>query len=150
MKKSCIAAALLLAATGVWAAGPAASRDLPAGHPSVNPAAEIGDVRVSKASGPNAKTVEEIIAQRAQLKDKPVVVRGKVVKFLSGIMNKNWLHLRDGTGDEAKGTNDILITTSGEAKPGEVVIVNGTVRTDKDFGSGYAYDVMVEDGAITR
>ena len=148
--KTCIAAALLLMATATYAAEPIAPQDLPPGHPSIGKPVDLGDVRVPKATGANAKTVEEIVTQRAQLKDKPVEVRGKVVKFNAAIMGKNWLHLRDGTGAEAKGSNDILVTTQGQAKPGDVVTVRGTVRTDKDFGSGYAYDVMIEDATIAR
>jgi len=150
MKKIAITAALLLTtATGAWAAE-AAAKELPAGHPAIQRAADLGEIKVAKASGPNAKTVEEIINQRAQLKDKPVVVRGKVVKFNAGIMGRNWLHLRDGTGAEDKGSNDILITTQDDAQFGEVVTVSGTVRIDKDFGSGYFYNVLVEDASIKR
>jgi len=154
--KTCIATALLFIATATSAAGettaPANSlhNTLPPGHPSIGAApVDIGDVRVAKASGPNAKTVEEIVTQRTQLKDKPVEVRGKVVKFNTAIMGKNWVHLRDGTGTEAKGNNDLLVTTQDLAKPGDVVTVRGAVRIDKDFGSGYAYAVLIEDATVT-
>jgi hypothetical protein len=140
-----IALSLSITATAAFAADEV---KLPPGHPSIKSAADIGDVRVAKATGPNAKTVEEIVTQRAQLKDKPVVVRGKVVKFNAGIMGKNWVHLRDGTGEDAKGSNDILVTTQGQAKPGDVVTASGTVRIDKDFGSGYAYGVLIEDATL--
>ena len=102
-----------------------------------------------KASGPDARTVAEINKQSAALKDKPVVVAGKVVKFNPEIMNKNWVHLRDGSGTDADKTNDILVTTMAEVKPGDIVTFSGTVRTDKDFGAGYVYKVMVEDGKTT-
>lgn len=39
----------------------------------------------------------EIVTQKAALKDKSVLVRGKIVKFNAGIMGKNWIHLRDGS-----------------------------------------------------
>jgi hypothetical protein len=143
--KASIAIALLLAATAACAAG---TTGLPPGHPNISPAVNPGNIHVAKATGANAKTVEKIVTQRAQLKDKPVVVRGKVVKFHSGIMGKNWIHLRDGTGVEAKGSNDILVTTQGKARVGDVVTISGTVRVDKDFGSGYAYDVLIEDATI--
>lgn len=53
-------------------------------------------IRVPKATGANAYTVEEIVTRSKTLKDKPVVVRGKVVKFNPQIMGKNWVHVRDG------------------------------------------------------
>jgi hypothetical protein len=111
--------------------------------------AEVGDVKVPKASGAEARTVAEIYAQRADLKEKSVTIRGKVVKFNEGIMNRNWVHLRDGTGTAGK-DNDITITTGDRAAVGDVVVVKGTVRVDKDFGAGYAYPVIVEDAKLSK
>lgn len=126
---------------------PGAVASLPTGHAGLpTKLADVADIHVAKATGQNARTVAEIVGKGSELKDKPVVVRGKIVKYNSGIMGKNWIHLRDGTGTAA--TNDILVTTTAPAKLGDVVLVKGTVRTDKDFGSGYAYKVMIEDATL--
>ena len=106
------------------------------------------DAKVARASGPNAKTVAEIITQAANLKDQTVQVRGKVVKYNAGIMGKNWIHLRDGSGSAAANTNDVLITSMHAVKVGDVVTAKGVVRTDKDFGSGYMYKVIVEEATF--
>jgi hypothetical protein len=119
--------------------------------PSAKPEAAletINDAPVAKASGANAKTVAEINTRSAELKDKPVLVRGKVVKFNGGIMGKNWIHLRDGSGSANNETNDILVTSASETRVGDIVTVKGTVRTDKDFGSGYAYKVLIEEATL--
>jgi hypothetical protein len=79
-----------------------------------------------------------------------VVVRGKVVKYNPGIMGKNWIHLRDGSGAAADGTNDVLVTTAHQAKLGDVLTVKGVVRTDKDFGSGYSYKVLIEEATLQQ
>lgn len=105
---------------------------------------------VARASGANAWTVAEIVLKSAELKDKPVIVRGRVVKYNPEIMAKNWIHLRDGSGSAANNNNDILVTTTSSAKVGEVLTVKGVVRTDKDFGAGYAYKVLIEDATIER
>lgn len=118
--------------------------------PGNNPPANIPDIKVAKASGANAWTVAEINAKAAELKDKPVVVRGRVVKYNPAIMGKNWLHLRDGSGSAEQGTNDILVTTAMEAQLGTIVTIRGTARTEKDFGSGYAYKVMIEEARIEK
>jgi len=107
-------------------------------------------VKVAKASGPDAKTVAEVVTGKAALKDKTVLVRGQVVKATSGILGKNWVHLRDGSGSAASGTNDILVTTKDSAAVGDVVNVKGTVRTDVNVGSGYAYAVLIEDAALRK
>jgi hypothetical protein len=105
-------------------------------------------VKVEKAEG--GKSVAELWASRATLKDSNVVVRGKVVKSLAGIMGKNWIHLQDGSGSAAAGDNDITVTTSENIKAGEVITIRGVVRVDKDFGAGYKYPVIVEDASVVR
>lgn len=105
-------------------------------------------VNVSKATGANAYTVSEVAGGAKALKDKPVQVHGKVVKFNAGIMDKNWIHLRDGTGKDADGSNDVLVTTTESTQVGAVITVSGTVHTDKDFGAGYAYKVLIEDAKL--
>ena len=111
---------------------------------------DAGDVKVAKATGPDARTVAEIVSKRAELKDKNVVVRGKVVKFTPQVMGKNWVHLRDGSGSAADNTNDVLVTTKDEAKIGDVVLVTGIVHTDKDLGSGYSYKVLIEEAKLKQ
>jgi hypothetical protein len=98
------------------------------------------------AAAPNGKTVAAVWAAKDALKGKPVIVRGKVVKLNNGIMGRNWVHLRDGTG--ANGTNDLLVTTQDVAKVGDVVTATGTIATKQDFGAGYAYDVMIENATL--
>jgi hypothetical protein len=106
------------------------------------------DIHVPKAKGANARTVAEIVTKGTELKDKTVVVRGKVVKYNAGIMGKNWIHLRDGSGSISDNTNDILVTTANQTKLGDVVTARGVVHTDKDFGAGYAYKVLIEDATL--
>ncbi len=127
-------------------------QQLPEGHPQIpvgqpgSPAAvEIDLSGIVKAKG--GKTVAEVHKEKAKLSGKEVAVRGKVVKYSSGIMGKNWIHLRDGTG--AEGTNDLTITSDAVAKVGDTVLVRGVVVTEKDFGFGYKYPVIMEDAKVT-
>ena len=133
---------------GNLASNNAAGMDMKTAHKGVASAPQNQVVQVAKASGANARTVAEIHAKGGALKDKPVLLRAKVVKYNAGIMGKNWLHLRDGTGSEADSSNDILVTTSQTAKVSDVVTVKGIVRTDKDFGAGYVYKVLIEDATL--
>jgi hypothetical protein len=133
-----------LGAAGAGAAGD----DVAAAHAGLDRPADIGDFHVPKATGANARTVAEINAKRTELKDQPVLIRGKVVKYNPEIMGKNWIHLRDGSGTAAGMTNDILVTTQDQAKVGDIVTAKGVVRADKDFGAGYAYKVLIEDATL--
>jgi hypothetical protein len=122
---------------------------LPPGHPALasQPAAPKIDLAgIKRADG--GKTVQEIFAAQSKLAGKSVAVRGKVVKYNSQIMGKNWLHLRDGSGGDAMGDNDLTVTTITDAKLGDTVLVTGKVSTKKDFGAGYKYDVIIEDATV--
>jgi len=101
---------------------------------------------IAPAAG--GKTVAGLFAEKATLAGKKVVVRGKVVKFSARIMGRNWIHLRDGTGK--RGTNDITITTKDSAAVGDVVTVSGTAATNKNFGGGYQYELIIENATVTK
>lgn len=113
-------------------------------------AAAAGDAKIAKAQGPDARTVAEVIGRKAELRDKAVAVRGKVVKYTPNVMGKNWLHLRDGSGTAQDRSHDILVTTKDPAKLGNVVVARGVVRTDVDLGSGYSYAVLIDDAKLQQ
>jgi hypothetical protein len=116
-------------------------------HPMPAPEAAAVDLAgIAKAEG--GKTVAEVFAEKDALAGKSVTFRGKVVKANTGIMGKNWIHVRDGSG--ADGTNDLTVTTT-TASPnvGDTVLVTGPVSLNKDFGMGYQYGVIVEDAQVT-
>lgn len=119
-------------------------------HMSAPAAADNTPIKVAKAEGADAKTVAEVWSARESLKDRNVAVHGKVVKFLGGIMGKNWIHLRDGSGSADKGDNDITVTTNDSAVIGDVVTVSGVVHVDKDFGAGYRYPVIIEEAKVSK
>lgn len=122
---------------------PAGDMDVRTGSPKAEPSG-VDLTGIEKAAG--GKTVAEVYADKRDLDGKTVVVRGKVVKYTPRVMGKNWLHIRDGSG--AEGTNDLTVTTDGEAKIGDTVVVTGTVTLDQDFGFGYAYEILVKDAAV--
>jgi len=116
--------------------------------PGSGSAAAAGKIQVEKATGANAYTVAEVFAKRGALDGKQVVVRGQVVKVSTGIMNKNWLHLQDGSGSEKSKNHDLVVTTKDLAEVGDVVTVSGTLAKDKDFGGGYKYSAIIEKGSV--
>ena len=128
---------------------------LPPGHVPVNRETaatsdtEAVPIVVEKATGADGRTIAEIYAQRTTLAGKQVVVRARVVKFTPGIMGKNWLHLRDGSGTAAAEDHDLTVTTNSMVRVGDMVVVSGSVSIDRDFGAGYAYKVIMEDAPVT-
>jgi len=92
-------------------------------------------------------TVGEILSKAGEFNGKEVKVRGKVVKFNPNIMGVNWLHLRDGTGDE--GANDLTVKTLSQAAVGDTVLITGTVSSGEETFHGNAYAAIVENGTVT-
>jgi hypothetical protein len=118
----------------------------PGGHPAV----PFSKVKVEKSTAPNGYTIAELFAKVASLNKQKVTVRGQVVKVNPNIMGRNWIHIQDGTGDPAKQTYDLVVTSSDMAKIGDIITIEGTLAADKDFGFGYKYDVIVENAVIKK
>ena len=122
---------------------------LPPGHPPIEKTKTptLDEIDLSGIEQPEGgKTVEEIFQQQDALSGKSVLVRGKAVKVSNHILGKNWIHLRDGSGEE--GSNDLTVTTSSIVQVGETITIRGTLKQDRDFGSGYKYDVLLEDAEV--
>jgi hypothetical protein len=57
-------------------------------------------------------------------------------------MGRNWIHVKD----KSKGDPEVVITTDAPVAEGQQVTLIGTVVLNKDFGSGYKYDILIEGG----
>jgi len=106
--------------------------------------------KVAKAAGAEGHTISELYAGKDALKDRPVMVRGKVMKYSAGIMGKAWIHLSDGSGHQQAKDYDLTVTTQDVAKVGEVVTVQGVLHINRDIGMGYVYPVLIEDAKIVH
>lgn len=103
--------------------------------------AEVKISGIKKAA--KGKTVAEIFKQKNKLVGKQVRVRGKVIKYTPKVMGKNWLHIQDGTNKK-----DLTVTTKGEVKKGDVVLVKGKVALNQDLGFGYVYEIVLENASV--
>jgi hypothetical protein len=117
---------------------------------AASPSPSNEKISVEKAAGPDAYTVSEIHTKKAALNEKTAVVKAKVVKVSEGIMGKNFIHLKDGTGDAALGTNKLVVTSQDLPSVGDIVTMKGTIYSDKDFGSGYKYTVIMEKATVVK
>lgn len=127
-------------------AGPAGGLALAGSHEPTTAPVVVEPIKPA----PGGITIADLWMQRKALAGKVVVVSGKVVKVNNDILGSNWLHLQDGSGTAKDGTNDLTITTSAVVKVGDVVTISGKLTTGKDFGAGYAYDVIVENATVTK
>lgn len=91
-------------------------------------------------------SVEQIYNKKSSIVNRVVKVKGVVVKVNKDIMGTNWIHIQDGTGKD--GTHDLLVTSETVPEIGQTIIAEGKVISDKDFGAGYFYSVLLENSKI--
>ena len=91
-------------------------------------------------------TIGELYKNRSTYANKKVLIRGQVVKINKNIMDRNWVHLKDGTGNAGK--SDLTFTTLVVLKVGDTVILEGTVTLNKEYGAGYVYPLIVENAVV--
>jgi hypothetical protein len=117
---------------------------------SPTPSAPLETVTAVMEPAKDGTTVAAVWKTRTALAGKKVTLRGKVVKYTSAVLGVNWIHLQDGTGKAADGSNDITVTSEMETKVGDVITITGTIVLDKDLGSGYNYPVLIEHASIVN
>jgi hypothetical protein len=107
------------------------------------------DAGTAVAAVEEGMDISWVYANKDALADQPVSLRGKVVKYNADILGTNFLHIQDGSGDTADGSNDLIVTTKTEVAVGDTVVATGNIVLDKDFGAGYSYPVLMEDATVT-
>ena len=88
--------------------------------------------------------IADLVNNPSKYAGKKIKMTGQCTKMNANIMGKNWIHLKDGTKDDY----DMVLTSSTAVPEGHIIKVEGTVSLDKDFGSGYRYNILVEDAIM--
>jgi len=118
------------------------SKDGKISHPNVESTRE--EVKIEPLK--DGYTIAKLFNEKESLAGKKIKVRGKVVKYNEGILDRNWIHIQDGTGEQGK--HDLVVTTTASVQIGQTIIAEGTIAIDKDFGSGYMYSILLENAEI--
>lgn len=116
----------------------------PINHPQVFTQTKK-DVKIEPLK--DGKTVAQIYDERNELNGEVIKIRGKVVKFNPEIMGRNWIHIQDGTG--SNNNFDLMVTSADSVKTGDIVVVEGTVEINQNFGAGYSYPVLLSNAKVT-
>ncbi len=90
--------------------------------------------------------IADLVQDPKKYEGKTVQITGKCVKVNPNIMNRNWIHIKDGTKDDF----DLVITSDKFVPEGSVVTMKAVVTLNKDFGAGYKYDLILENGTIVK
>lgn len=104
----------------------------------------LDSIKIVRA--PGGQTIGELYQNPKDYNKKTVKVRGQVVKVNSEIMDRNWVHLMDGTTGADK--SDLTFTTQEVVQVGDTVTLEGTLAIDREFGAGYVYPVIVEKAVL--
>jgi len=91
-------------------------------------------------------SIAELYAKKNNYAGKTVKIKGQVTKYTPAVMNKNWIHIQDGTDDNGK--FDLAVTSESEVKVGDIVTVEGKISLNKDLGYGYFFEVIMEDAVL--
>ncbi len=107
---------------------------------------KLSSITLEKSAG--EITLASIFEKRDEFAAKEFEIRGIVVKVNKQVMGKNWIHIQDGT--DFNNDFDLTITTQDLAEIGDEVTFKGKISVNKDFGSGYSYEVIMEDAVLTN
>lgn len=104
------------------------------------------DLTIEKVEG--GTRIGELFENKQNYEGKKIKIKGEVTKYSSGIMGKNWVHFQDGTAYQ--GAYDLMITTQEILAVGDVVVFEGIISLNKDFGAGYLYKIIMEEASVLK
>jgi hypothetical protein len=107
---------------------------------------EKSDVQVERAEG--AISIAELFADPASFEGKKIRVTGEVTKFNPYIMDRNWVHVQDGT--DYRGKFDLTATTAEFFETGNQITLEGILALNRDFGYGYSYELLLENATAVH
>ncbi len=102
----------------------------------------IRRVKIAKAD----LLLAEVNAQSAELAGRRVKIRGQVLRVMPRIRDRNWIWLRDGSGEQRDATLAVVIDRP--VDPGQVLLLEGRVSVNRKFRIGGAHPVLLEDAVV--
>lgn len=90
--------------------------------------------------------IAELLKEPERYEGHSVDISGTCVKINPSIMGRNWLHLQDGSQDDY----DLVVTSNTLVPEGSDITVRAVVALNKDFGAGYSYALILENGKLVE
>jgi hypothetical protein len=115
-------------------------------HHNTRPEIEKQNIQIDGLS--EGITIKELFSKKAEYEGKTVKIKGVVSKFNPEIMQKNWIHIQDGS--EYNGEYDLTVTAQDNVQVGDTIIVIGKISLNKDFGYGYFYNIIMEEAIVKK
>lgn len=108
--------------------------------------AEIESTDTQTRSHQNTLTIAKLVDNVEAYENKIVEITGKIIKVNPNIMDRNWYHLQDGSKDDF----DFVVTSNTYIPEGHTITVKAVVHRNVDFGAGYRYDLILENGQLVK
>jgi len=108
------------------------------------PQGTVNDAPLPSLDVAGITPIADVLAAPAKFAGKIIQVSGICTKVNPNIMGRNWLHLK-GSG---KGAQELVATTAEPVSEGRTITLIGRVAVNKDFGAGYTYAVLLEEGRV--
>jgi hypothetical protein len=90
--------------------------------------------------------IAELLKDPKKYEGHTVQLSGTCVKVNPNIMERNWLHIQDGS----KNDFDMVVTSNTFVPEGSNITIRGVVSLNRDFGAGYKYDLILENGTLIQ
>lgn len=90
--------------------------------------------------------ISQLIEHKESYAGNHVIIHGTITKINPEIMNRNWIHIQDGSADDF----DLVVTSAELFKVGDLVTLSAHVVLNKDFGAGYSYPLILENAKAIR
>lgn len=104
----------------------------------------INNTSFNAEGEPVQVSVSDLVAMPENYLSNYVVVTGVCTKVNNAIMDRNWVHIKDGTLD----SYDLIVTTQENIVKGQELSLKARVALNKDFGAGYSYSLILEEGEL--
>jgi len=108
--------------------------------PGSQVAVDKSDIKIEAGEG--TVSISGLFSDPKAYEGKTIRVKGEVTKFNPAIMERNWVHLQDGT--EFDGKFDLTATSLESFEVGAIVTLEGILAVNRDFGYGYSYEIILE------
>jgi hypothetical protein len=95
---------------------------------------------------PGSIKIAELVENPKKYEGETIQLDGVCTKINSGIMKRNWIHIKDGSKDDY----DLVITSDAFVPEGQAFTMKAVVVLNKDFGAGYKYDLILEQGEVIK
>lgn len=90
--------------------------------------------------------IADVVNDPRKYEGHTIQVKGICAKINPNIMDRNWIHVKDGSQDDY----DMVITSNSYVPEGKEFTMRAVVHLNRDFGAGYAYDLILENGVLVE